>query len=130
MRTYLSLAVFAVAAGVLAAGYTMAAAPGTPPATRAGAARGATATPAAPAAAPAASAPAAKVDPTMLDKDGYIRQWLILGPIYFGMDYSADNIEKDQITGEAALAPKEGDKQKVKSVENDKPTDKEFAWKK
>src|SRR4051794_24278286 len=106
----------ACVAGILTACcsmYAIAAAPGTPPATRASAApAGATATPAAPAAVtkPATAPAAAKIDATKLDDKGYIRQWLILGPIYFGTDYSADNIEKEQITGETTLAPKEGDK--------------------
>jgi len=54
-------------------------------------------------------------EPTKLDGRGYIRQWLILGPINFGDKYNADDIDKDQIKDEAKLMPKPGDKVAVAS---------------
>jgi hypothetical protein len=80
---------------------------------------------------PVATKPA---DPSKLDANGYIRQWLILAPIEFGDKYDAEEIDKDQITDEAKLTPKEGDKQKVKTEElkgaEYKTVEKELKWKK
>jgi hypothetical protein len=66
-------------------------------------------------------APAA--DPKPIDDDGFIRVWLLLAPIPFadGEDYM-DAVDKTQLKDEGKLAPKEGDKVKVK--------DKELTWKK
>ena len=124
---------------VLAAGFTtlagvcLAAAPATAPATRP-----TTAPATAPAVAPGgggafALTPATKpADPSKLDAKGYIRQWLILAPINFGASYNAEDIDKDQIPDEAKLAPKEGDKVKVKSEVMEggtaKMVDKELTW--
>jgi hypothetical protein len=80
-----------------------------------------------------ASAAAAKIDPTKLDDKGYIRQWLLLGPIGFGEKYNAEDIDKETIPDEAKLTPKAGDKIKVASEEGEpgafKTVQKELAWK-
>jgi len=58
-----------------------------------------------------------------IDDEGFIRAWLILAPIPLaeGQDPS-EAIDKEQLKGEAKLAPKAGDTVKV--------GDKEVAWKK
>ena len=77
---------------------------------------------------PAAAAKPVETYP--LDAKGYIRNWLVLAPINFGAGYVADDIDKNQVPNEANLAPKEGDKQTVKSEEGTPPkmVDKEFTW--
>ena len=61
---------------------------------------------------PASKAGAA--DALRPDSDGYIRHWLMLAPIALrGGDTPAEAILKDQITDEAALRPRAGDKVKV-----------------
>ena len=73
------------------------------------------------------------IDATKLDAQGYIRQWLLLAPIGFGEKYDAEQIEKEQIPGEATMTPKEGDKVKVASEEGEpgafKTVQKELTWK-
>jgi hypothetical protein len=45
------------------------------------------------------------------DDDGYIRDWLVLVPIPLADGQSgAEGLAKEQVNGEAALKPKEGDK--------------------
>ena len=57
------------------------------------------------------------------DRDGFIRNWLILAPIPLASDSSgAEAIDKNQLPDETALKPKEGDKVKVGN--------KELVWKK
>jgi hypothetical protein len=52
------------------------------------------------------------------DSQGYIRHWLMLAPIALPEGRSgADLIFQDQIQGEGALQPKEGDKTKVSGKE-------------
>jgi hypothetical protein len=56
-----------------------------------------------------------------LDDEGFVRKWLVLAPIPVGD--GADGTEelgKEQVTGEAKLAPKAGDKAKA--------GDKELTW--
>src|SRR5688572_6982495 len=53
------------------------------------------------------------------DDEGFIRDWLFLGPIPLGDGASAaDEIDKKQIENEGAIKPKAGDKQKVGDTEN------------
>ena len=53
------------------------------------------------------------------DEEGFIRDWLFLGPIPLGDGASgADEIDKKQIENEGAFKPKAGDKQKVGETEN------------
>jgi hypothetical protein len=54
------------------------------------------------------------------DAEGFIRDWLFLGPFPI-TEGGATDIEKSQIKDEGALKPSAGDKQKV--------DDKELAWK-
>lgn len=57
------------------------------------------------------------------DKDGFIRNWLVLAPIPLPSDNSgAEGIDKAQLPDEGNLKPKEGDKVKVGL--------KELTWKK
>lgn len=57
------------------------------------------------------------------DKDGFIRDWLLLSPIQLASDADgAEAIDKSQVADEAALKPKAGDKVKV--------VNKEMEWKK
>jgi len=67
-----------------------------------------------------------------LDENGYIRNWLVLAPIYFGSAYNAEEIEQDQIPGEANMTPAAGDKQKVRTVipdvDLDTFTEKTLTW--
>ena len=52
------------------------------------------------------------------DDEGFIRDWLFLGPIPLGEENAgADHIEKKQIEDEGAIKPKAGDKQKVGDTE-------------
>jgi opacity protein-like surface antigen len=56
------------------------------------------------------------------DGEGFIRHWLILAPIPLDAGQSgADGLKKEQVTKEAALKPKAGDKVKVGT--------KELEWK-
>jgi hypothetical protein len=55
------------------------------------------------------------------DEEGFIRDWLILGPFPIAESSGQDEIDKKQIPEEAAIKPKEGEKQKV--------GDKEQTWK-
>jgi len=58
-----------------------------------------------------------------VDDEGFIRNWLLLGPIPLDDGQSgADGIDKEFIKDEGKLEPKEGDKIKVGA--------KEIAWKK
>jgi len=68
---------------------------------------------------------------TALDAKGYIHDWLILAPIHFGPDFNNENLDKAQIPNEANLTPREGQKQKVTSIEGDDPKAKEveLTWK-
>jgi hypothetical protein len=69
-----------------------------------------------PAAAAPAAAPAADID-----AEGFIRSWLVFGPI--GFDGSGgEEIDKSLLPDEATLQPKAGDKAKVK--------DRDVAWQK
>jgi hypothetical protein len=81
----------------------------------------------------AAKSPTSWEDPVKLDARGYIRQWLILGPINFGEKYNPDDIDKDQIKDEAKLMPKAGDKVTVATEEgqpgSSKAVQKELSWK-
>jgi hypothetical protein len=65
----------------------------------------------------------ARSDDKSVNDEGFILTWLILAPIPLadGQEPSAA-IDKEQIKGEAQLAPKDGDKVKV--------GDKELTWKK
>lgn len=57
------------------------------------------------------------------DKDGFIRDWLLLAPIQLASDSDgAEAINKDQVADEGLLKPKAGDKVTVAG--------KELAWKK
>jgi hypothetical protein len=57
-----------------------------------------------------------------VNDEGFITTWLLLAPIPLGENVSgADAVVKEQVTGEANLKPKAGDKQKV--------GDKELEWK-
>ena len=65
-----------------------------------------------------------KADPKQFtpDKDGFIKDWLLLAPIQLASDTDgAEAINKDQIPDEAQLKPKAGDKVTVAG--------KELAWK-
>lgn len=80
------------------------------------------AAPAVLAAALAAGGAARPDDASGLDDDGYVVRWLVLAPIPFAGDADgAEALGKEQVKGEAKLAPKAGDKVKV--------GDKELAWK-
>src|SRR6185295_15218633 len=59
-----------------------------------------------------AQAPAASQTFTP-DKDGFIRNWLVLAPIAVQEDSGATEIEKDFLGGEATVQPKPGDKVNV-----------------
>jgi hypothetical protein len=67
-----------------------------------------------------------------LDENGYIRHWLLLGPINFGDNYNAQEIEKEQVAGEAVFTPKAGDKVKVSTEEGEpgayKTVQKDLTW--
>jgi hypothetical protein len=65
-----------------------------------------------------------------LDGNGYIRHWLVLGPIRFGENFVPDEIEEEQIAGEARLMPREGGKQKVQTLEiqGTVMVEKELTW--
>lgn len=67
----------------------------------------------------ATAAPAAAAGPD-IDGEGFIKRWLILGPIAIE-GAASDEIDVAQVPDEAKLSPKAGDKVKVK--------DKELAWK-
>ena len=57
------------------------------------------------------------------DKDGFIRDWLLLSPIQLAWDADgAEAIDKSQVADEASLKPKAGDKAKAGN--------KELEWKK
>lgn len=43
------------------------------------------------------------------DAEGFIRNWLVLAPIAIAEDSGATEIDREQLDGEAALAPKAGD---------------------
>src|SRR4029078_8188395 len=59
-----------------------------------------------------AQAPAASQTFTP-DKDGFIRNWLVLAPIAVQEDSAASEIEKFFLGGEAAIKPKPGEKVNV-----------------
>jgi hypothetical protein len=44
------------------------------------------------------------------DADGFIRNWLVLAPIAIEGESGASEIDRDFLNGEAAIAPKAGDK--------------------
>jgi hypothetical protein len=53
------------------------------------------------------------------DDEGFIRDWLFLGPIALGEENAgADHIDKKQIEDEGAIKPKAGDKQRVADADN------------
>jgi len=61
-------------------------------------------------------------DKSGLDDEGFIQHWLVLAPIPLAENESgADGLDKQQLTGEATLKPKAGDKVKVGG--------KELTWK-
>ncbi len=55
------------------------------------------------------------------DKDGFIRNWVVLAPIAIEEEAGATELDKEQVAGEAALKPKAGDKSKAGG--------KELTWK-
>ncbi len=56
------------------------------------------------------------------DSEGYIRDWLMLAPIHLADENAgADQIDKEQVKGEAALKPSAGEKAKA--------GDRELTWK-
>jgi hypothetical protein len=60
---------------------------------------------------------------TGMDADGFIKEWLLLGPIPLPEGESqADAVDKEKVKDEAKLAPKDGDKVKVDKLE--------LTWKK
>jgi hypothetical protein len=62
---------------------------------------------------------AAAADDAKPDDEGFIRDWLLLAPFPLGEENAgADHIDKTQITNEASLKPKPGDKQKIGDAEN------------
>ena len=61
---------------------------------------------------------ASAADALRPDSEGYIRHWVMLAPIALPEgDTGADSILKEQITDEAALRPKAGDKIKISGKE-------------
>jgi hypothetical protein len=68
-----------------------------------------------------AAAPAAAAGGADIDDNGYIRTWLILGPIQLE-GTAAEELDKNQVANEKDLKPKDGDKSKA--------GEKELAWKK
>lgn len=52
----------------------------------------------------------AAAQPTATDADGFIRNWLVLAPIAIEGESGATEIDRDLLSGEAAIAPKAGDK--------------------
>jgi hypothetical protein len=48
--------------------------------------------------------------PVSPDADGFIRNWLVLAPIAIEGESGASEIDRDFLNGEAAIAPKAGDK--------------------
>jgi len=71
------------------------------------------------AAAPAAVKPAAARG--AIDDEGFIVHWLVLAPFASPEGAAAAELDKDQLTKEAAVTPKAGDKSKVGATE--------LAWK-
>ena len=65
--------------------------------------------------------PSARAADAKPDSEGFIRDWLILGPSSIPEASGQDEIDKKQVASEADLKPKAGDKQKV--------GDKELEWK-
>ncbi len=55
------------------------------------------------------------------DKEGFIRDWLVLAPIAIVEDSGASEIQKDFLKGEATVTPKAGDRVNVNG--------KDLAWK-
>jgi hypothetical protein len=51
------------------------------------------------------------------DAEGFIRNWLVLAPIAIEGESGADEIDKEMIAGEAAIAPKAGDKATARGKE-------------
>src|SRR5688572_14762387 len=45
-----------------------------------------------------------------LDKEGFIRNWLVLAPIPIEGDQGAGEIDREMVKGEASLTPKAGEK--------------------
>jgi hypothetical protein len=72
-------------------------------------------------------------EPVKLNSNGYISQWLVLGPINYGEKYNAEEITKDHLKDEPKLMPKAGDRLKVDTVEGQpgqyKTVQKELTWK-
>ena len=52
----------------------------------------------------------APAQPSSLDAEGFIRNWLVLAPIALEGESGAGEIDKDFLNGEATIAPKAGDK--------------------
>ena len=70
----------------------------------------------------AVAAPLAIQDGMKPDKDGFIRDWLILAPIPAnGDDNGAAEVVREQIKGEGAMQPKAGDKASIEK--------KDYVWK-
>jgi hypothetical protein len=61
-------------------------------------------------------------DDKSIDDEGFIRTWLLLAPIPLPEGEPSEAIDKEQVKGEAKLAPADGEKVKV--------GDKELTWKK
>src|SRR4051812_8761090 len=51
------------------------------------------------------------------DEEGFIRDWLLLGPFSIGEGTATDELDKKQIADEGAIKPKAGDKQAVAGKE-------------
>lgn len=61
------------------------------------------------------------VDPSRMDAEGFIRYWLVLGPIPADKEMSgAAEVAKEQVPNEGALRPKADERVKVKG--------KDYAW--
>lgn len=59
---------------------------------------------------PAATQTAAPAQAFSPDAEGFIRNWLVLAPIAIEGESGASEIDRDLLKGEAAIAPKAGDK--------------------
>src|SRR3954454_13775554 len=62
-------------------------------------------------------APAARAADAKPDAEGFIRDWLLLGPFSIGEGTATDELDKKQIADEGAIKPKAGDKQAVAGKE-------------
>ncbi|HVT80745.1 MAG TPA: hypothetical protein VHM90_08805 [Phycisphaerae bacterium] len=64
-----------------------------------------------------------------LDEGGYIRHWLVLGPIYLGENTDSQQIDLEQIPGEGKLMPVDGAVQTAYTTESDGQTSKQVEAK-